>query len=148
MTNETPGKIFALLGVALTSMAFLFVVTATNASFSGTEPGSGSQLLSMFNPDKVMAVLDNVSASYSHFLAVNLFQPARQDALALRDTGRWIIDNTDTQILAAVGLSSLAKVDDQPQVAGAFTQVASAHEEPVSKISYQQIGLFQFLGIQ
>ncbi len=68
MTQETPAKIFSLLGAAMFSMFLLFAVSATNASFDRTE----TALPDMFNPSSVMAVLDSISNSYSKFAQANL----------------------------------------------------------------------------
>lgn len=146
LTEESPAKVISLLGVALTSMAFLFGVTLTNANFQGTE----TAVVSPFDPSNVVAMMDNASAGYSNFLQANLFRPAESDFAYLQDTGRWIIGNSDQQILAYTGLSSLAQVDEPAagQVAGAYTDVASSQQYQPADNSYGSIGLFQFLGIQ
>src|SRR5882724_8761398 len=74
LTEETPAKVIGLLSVALTSMFFLFVVTASNADFSGAKnpfPQGPS-------PANVVAVLDVASNSYSNFLNANLISPVGQ----------------------------------------------------------------------
>jgi hypothetical protein len=124
MTQETPARVFSLLGVALTSMFFLFAVTVTNANFSQTE----KPFPAVFNPDNVMAVLDNVSSSYSRFVDVNLIQPAKQDYAFYADNVSYIMDEASPSILAFTGLTGLAEASSslpeqaQPQVAGAYTQ--------------------------
>src|SRR4051812_12360300 len=100
MTNETPAKIFSLLGVALTSLAFLFMVTTTDASFSGTS----AHVADPFAPEKVMAVLDSVSSSYSHFLAANLVNPAQQDFAVVTDNVSWIASNAKDGAVAMLGI--------------------------------------------
>jgi len=121
LIEETPEKVMSWLGVALSSLFLLFMVTLTNASFSGME----RPIADPFSPAKIMATVDRVSNSYSEFLNAYLFQPAAQDVAFYRDNIHWVIDNSDMQILSAVGLQSLARVDDEslsaPRVAGAYT---------------------------
>jgi len=129
--QETPERIVALLGVALTSMFFLFAVATTNANFTKLE----NPFPDPFSPDKVMASLDNVSNSYSHFVA-DMYTPMNQSLAILQDNVNYVIDNSSDQILAITGLSSLAQVpEDQPavsQVAGASTQVIYSSLYPAS----------------
>lgn len=136
MTEETPGKVFGLLGAALASMFVLFVVSSTNASFAGTE--AGMALADPFNPDKVMAELDGAAAGYSQFLTQNLFQPVQADLAFYTDTGRWIIQNADMAILNSLGLESFAQIDSgQPRVAGAYINVARpAPPRPVTLLEF------------
>ena len=100
LTEETPAKVVSLLGVALTSMAMLFVFTATNASFSGTM----QSIPDPFSSTKVVAVIDNASADYSNFLAANLFQPAEQSYAMAADNVSWIGSNAKDSVVAMLGL--------------------------------------------
>lgn len=121
MTEETPAKVMTLLGVALSSMFFLFAVTITNASFQQTE----TSFPDPFAPEKIVAVLDNTANSYSNFIAANLTQPLQSDLAFYKANFDWVIDNSDEQILAIVGLQQLADVNYNqpsaaPQVAGTY----------------------------
>src|SRR5438552_13969432 len=78
MIEETPTKVMGFLGAALVSLAFLFSVTVTNASFSGTEPGLS--LPDPFGPQNVVHTLDAVANSYNNFLMANLFRPYDRDS--------------------------------------------------------------------
>ena len=123
MTQETPGKVMALLGASLFSMLFLFGVSATNASFSQTE----TTLPDVFNPAPVMAVLDSVSNSYSNFAAENLIQPAQQSYAIGQYNLAYIMDEAGPTILAISGFDSLVNQEPTPQVAGAYTQSNEPH---------------------
>ena len=130
MTQETPAKVFSLLGTAVFSMFFLFAVASTNASFSKTE----TTLPDAFSPNNVMAFLDNVSSSYSNFVDANVVEPAQDSYAIAKYNLDYIIDEAGPSILAYTGLSGLAEVPTaQPQVAGAFTQAASSQ-------NYQPVG--------
>lgn len=127
MTEETPAKIFSLLGVAMTSMFFLFAVTVTNASFTQTE----KPFPVAFNPEQVVAVLDNSANSYSKFIDENLVRPQKQSFAILQYNVNYVIDEAGPSILAYTGLTALADIDSipaqaaSPKVAGAFTKVAA-----------------------
>jgi len=114
MIEETPTKVMGFLGAALMSMAFLFVVTATDASFAGTK----AALPDPFSPQHVVAVLDSAAHGYSGFLATYLFQPAQSDYAyftgSVKDDSSWVLDNTDTQIVAMAGLSDLLWQEPTP----------------------------------
>lgn len=121
MTQETPAKVFSLLGAAMFSMFFLFAVSATNASFTRTE----SALPNIMAPENVVAALDSIANSYSNFLEANLIQPAEQTFAFVQDNVNYIMDEAGPSILTYTGLSSLAEAvtsSAQPQVAGAFTE--------------------------
>ena len=84
MTEETPAKVLSLLGVALVSMSFMFAVTVSNASFTQVY----NPMPDIFAPANVMAVLDNVSNSYSNFVYAQLVRPeAPGYAMAARQFG-------------------------------------------------------------
>jgi len=110
--KETPAKVMTLLCVAMASLAFLFVVSATDASFTGTPVSVPSP-----SPDKVMAVLDSASAGYSRFLQANLFTPVEQSVAMTTDNVSWIASN------AAVALG----VQNDSQTAPVVSRVAGAH---------------------
>jgi hypothetical protein len=127
MTKETPGQIMTLLGVAMVSMFMMFTVSATNASFTQVE----NPFPDPFAPEKIVAMLDSVSNSYSQFLAANLFEPAKADLAFYNDNAQWVIDESADSVLGIVGLRELASVEyyqnldraqRAPQVAGAYTQ--------------------------
>ncbi len=120
LTEETPGKVTALLGTALTSMFFLFAVTVTNASFQQVE----KPFPDPFSPVKVVAVVDQTSGSYSKFLYANLINPGVEEYAYFGDSISYIADNAGPQIMQITGLQKLADARaaylDRPQVAGAF----------------------------
>ncbi len=126
MTQETPVKVFSLLAVALTSMAFLLAITISNASFSEAQP-----LPDVFGPTNAMAVLDNVSNSYSNLLYANFINPAAEQYAFYGDNLAFIAQNAGPQILQLAGLQGLgqAPAAARAQVAGAFTQLPSVQVE-------------------
>lgn len=75
LTNETPAKVLSLLGLSLFTMAFMFSVSVTEASFAGTN----NPLPEPVSPVKAMAVIDKAAASYSQFLTVNFLKPISED---------------------------------------------------------------------
>jgi hypothetical protein len=125
MMNETPAKVISLLGVALTSLAFLFAVTVTDANFSKVQV----QFPDPFNPEKVMAVLDTAANSYSTFVAMNLVEPAKKDFAVAADNISWVSQNAKDGAVAMLGItqdqqpysSGVAQNGTTPQVAGAVT---------------------------
>ncbi len=143
MTQETPAKVFSLLGVALTSMFFLFAVSVTNANFSQTEKAFPTA----FNPDVVVASLDSVANGFSKFVQANLVQPGIQSYVIGQDNINYIIDEAAPDILAYTGLTQLAEVSTQtqevyvPQVAGASTQIVESKYYPAQG----DMGLFSLL---
>lgn len=131
MTEETPGKVFSLLGVALTSMFFMFAVTQTTASFQKVEV----PMPDPFAPQNVVAMLDNASYSYAEFLHQNLFVPAEAQYAFIADNVGFVADNAGPALASLAGLngpvpSSLAAA--QPQVAGASTQIIVSDYYPAS----------------
>jgi len=126
MTEESPVKVVSLLGVAMTSMFFLFAVSFSNANFRSTE----NPFPDPFSPASVMAVLDSVSNSYSNFVYDNLINPATAQMSMVSDNVAYIADNAGPQLMAMTGLSGIqqaqvALTQSSGQVAGAFTQVAA-----------------------
>jgi len=128
MTEETPGKILGLLGASLASMAFLLMVTATNASFQG----SPVSVPDPFGSQNVVAIIDSTAHGYSNFLSANLFQSIQNDIGVFAYNANWVIDNSDNSIVAMLGLQTLANpygvtpVGTSPTVAGAYTSDPSA----------------------
>lgn len=129
LTRETPGKVFSLLGVALFSLAFLFTVSSTDASFAGTK----AQVYNPFSTENVVAVIDQAAASYSQFLSANFIQPLMADysvygenlAFAFKESG----------MAYAFGVEGLM---DKTQAAPAEGQVAGAH---IVNPEYRQEGM-------
>ncbi len=101
----------SLVGTALFSMAFLFSVTVSNASFSGVE----SPIPDVMGPQNVMAVLDVASNSYSSFLATNLFNPAQESFALAADNISYIAENAGYELATLTGYQG----SSSPQVAGA-----------------------------
>ena len=131
MLEETPTKVLSLLGVALTSLAFLFVVSATDASMSGTL----AHVPDPFAPEQVVAVIDTAASGYSQFLAINLFTPAQQDFAFAADNISWIGNNAKDGALAMLGISqqapaatAIAQGRVAGQVAGAQTTRSSGSQ--------------------
>ncbi len=127
LTQETPGKVMGLLGATLFSMALLFSVSTSNASFTASEYA----LPDPFAPQKVVSLIDGVAASYSQALA-NFAEPAK-NAIAIHAEGaKWVMAEASNSIVQDLGLSSLAQ--SQPastqKVAGAF--VVRGEYEPLS----------------
>ena len=128
MIEETPAKVCACLGISMFSLFFLFAVSATNASFSGTE----APLPDIFGPDRVVAAVDAATNAYSQFVDANLIQPAKFAYLELADgynyVSEQVADGYGQEILAYTGLQALEPADDKvaqaaaPQVAGAYTE--------------------------
>ena len=143
MTQETPAKILSLLGVAVTSMFFLFAVSVSNANFSQTE----RPLPQIVDSNQVVAMLDSAANGYDKFVQKNLVDPGVASYAMAQDNINYRIDNADTSILAYTGLSSLAEISPsqstqaRAQVAGAYTEVV------ISKYYPEQSGanMFSFL---
>ncbi|HVY67999.1 MAG TPA: hypothetical protein VHA30_03860 [Patescibacteria group bacterium] len=136
MTQETPAKVFSLLGVALSSLFFLFAVTVTNASFSQTE----KPFPATFNPDRVMAFLDQTSNSYARFFHEDFVAPGVQSYAIMQDNVNYVIDEASPSILHYTGLSSLADVSNS--VPTAMPQVAGASVSKALGGNYGQTGTF------
>lgn len=132
LTHETQGKVISLLGAALVSLMFLFAVTVSNAGFQGVQ----NPLPNPFASAKVVAVLDNVSNSYSKFLYANLINPLGQQYAFVADNVSFVADNAGPQIIQMAGLQNLAESQTayamKPQVAGASTQVVYSQYYPSS----------------
>ena len=131
LTQETPAKVFSLLGAAMFSMFLLFGVTLTNASFTGTE----TTLPDIFAPVNVTASLDNIANSYSKFVYANLLDQASQDYALAADNISFAIDEASPAILHYTGLSQLGQYEHQNKF---LAKVAGAHTEKVSYSSVNQ----------
>jgi len=129
MTQETPGKVMGLLGVAMASMLFLFVVTVATTNDGPLPPNP-------FAPENVVAVLDTVSHSYAAFLDQNLFAPASAQFAFIQDNVGFVADNAGPQLASLLGLQSspsgVAQAAAPEQVAGASTQDIVSKYYPVS----------------
>jgi hypothetical protein len=121
LIEETPAKVFSLLGVALFSMAFLFSVSTSEASFAKVY----NPLPNPFSPENVLAVIDNTAAGYSNFLAQNLIEPAKADYGFYFENVAWIWDNSKADLAYAVGLDGVGESAQtvSGKVAGAYTSV-------------------------
>ena len=117
LMQETPGKVMGLLGATLFSMALLFSVSLSNASFVSSEYA----LPDPFAPQKVVSVIDGFAASYSHSLA-NFAAPAK-NAMAIHAEGvKWVMAEASNSIVNDLGLNALAaeQAPTAQKVAGAF----------------------------
>ena len=138
MTNETPAKVMGLLAVSLSSMFFLFAVCVTNANFNQTQ----NAFPDPFNPAKVVAMVDNVSNSYSNFLSANLFRPAQNSYAIYQYNLAYVMDNAAPSIMAMTGLQNYAYdsyLPGKPTVAGASTQVPSS-QVPAASVGGFSLG--------
>jgi hypothetical protein len=111
MLAETPAKVMTLLCTALASMAFLFLVSATNASFTGAPVSVPNPV----NPAKLMTMVDYTAAGYSSFLHQNLFVPVEQSVAMTTDNVSWIASNASY----ALGFGQGTQAPLVSQVAGA-----------------------------
>jgi hypothetical protein len=128
MTQETPIKVLSLLGVALVSMAFTFAVTVSNASFTQVY----NPIPQGPSPANVMAVLDNVSNSYSNFVYAQLVRPEAPEYAMAADNVAFVAQGADSQISSFLGLGNQNVYSDRPQVAGASTEVVVSKYYPSS----------------
>jgi hypothetical protein len=137
MTEETPAKVLSLLGVALVSMSFMFAVTLSNASFTQVY----NPVPDIFAPAKVMAVLDNVSNSYSNFVYAQLVRPEAPGYAMAADNLAYIGQEAGPQISNYLGLGAQKVYAIRPQVAGASTEVIISKYYPAASGG----GLFSLL---
>ena len=117
LTQETPGKVMGLLGAAMFSLAFMLSVSLSNASFSGMQ----QPLPDTFSMENVSTAVDFAAAGYSHFLAVNLFDPARQTYAIYSDNIGWVADNSGINYALGLDSQSQNKTVSLERVAGATT---------------------------
>jgi len=123
LTYESPAKVMSLVGVSLFSMAFLFSVASTDASFSGTY----GHISDPFAVGNVVSVIDNASQSYSNFLAVNFIEPIAKDYKIYGENIAWI--SSQSGLTAFLGLEGINNNPNRfaqggtssGEVAGAFT---------------------------
>ncbi len=121
LTQETPGKVMALLGTAMFSLAFLFAVASTDIGFNG----STTEINDPFSMQNVVSGIDSIASAYDKFLYANLVQPAEETYALYADNLAWLADNSG--VTYALGFSQDSQT--QPVVSG---QVAGA-----STIKYQ-----------
>lgn len=118
LTQETPAKVVGLLAASLFSLALMFTVTASEASFSGPQIA----LRSPFSPEAVVGTVDKVAAAYSGFVNENFLQPLSADYAVYADNAAWIFQ--ESGLAYALGVEGLMDSSTQPissgQVAGAF----------------------------
>lgn len=117
LTQETPAKVISLLGVAIFSLSFLFVVSATDASFSGTR----APVYNPFSAENVMALIDRTAASYSQFLDANFIQPLMADYRVYGEN--LVFAFKESGLAYALGVEGLMDNNFQTlqgQVAGAY----------------------------
>ena len=139
MTQETPAKVLSLLGVALVSMSFMFAVTLSNASFTQVY----NPIPDIFSPAKVMAVLDNVSNSYSNFVYDQLVKPEAPGYALAADNLAFIGQGAGHQVSNYLGLGAQNAHVLRQQVAGASTKVIVSKYYPAT--SGGGLGLFSLL---
>ena len=113
LVQDTPGKVMAFLGASLFSMALLFSVSLSNASFQGME----YSLPNPFAPEKVALAIDTVAASYSNAVA-GFTAPARQAVAIHTAEIKWVFNEASVPLTKALGLNAQPRA----RVAGAFTQ--------------------------
>lgn len=116
LTQETPGKVMGLMGVALFSLAFLFTVSSTDASFSGTQ----AAVYNPFSEQSILAALDGTAASYSNFLSANFVAPLMADYEVYGDNLSFAFK--ESGLAYALGVEGLMQEThaSQSQVAGAY----------------------------
>src|SRR3989344_3959818 len=116
LVDDTPEKIVGFTTAALFSMAFLFSVSVSNASFERAE----YSLPDPFAPANVVSVIDRAAASYSNAL-MEFVEPTRQAFSVHMEQISWIGDEASGPIAQFLDLEEY----NGPQVAGAFTQAES-----------------------
>lgn len=119
LTQETPAKVVGLLAASLFSLALMFTVTASEASFSGPQIA----LRSPFSPEAVVGTVDKVAAAYSSFVSENFLQPLSADYAVYADNASWIFQESGlAYALGVEGLmdSSSSQPISSGQVAGAY----------------------------
>lgn len=123
LTQESHGKVFGLLGIAMFSMAFMFGVSVTDASFGGTAVA----VHDAFGTEQIMAQVDVASNSYSNFLAANLINPLQENYSVMADNTSWVLSNSKEELASMMGVDlsgmkkSVASNSASGKVAGAST---------------------------
>ena len=115
LTRETQGKVMALLGSALLSLAFMLGVSLTDASLSGVQ----GALYDPFGPETVVAVIDSAAAGYSQFLTANFIQPLAQQYQMYGDNLAWVAN--ESGLSGVLGFGEEAAPGATARVAGAST---------------------------
>lgn len=137
LVEDTPAKVLGFSFAAIFSMAFLFAVSASNASFQGSE----YSLPNPFAPGKVVSVIDRAAASYSGVLA-DFTQPARAALAVHVQEMKWIMDEAAEPLASALGLEGPAVPSKEApsKVAGAFTIAGSSDAFSVDTLYEMLIG--------
>ena len=130
LTQESPAKVMSLLGGALASMFFLFMVTASGASFDNAQA-----MPDPFASQNVVAILDVTANSYNNFLQAYLIQPATEQYAFVGDDVAFIVDNAGPQIAQLTGFSNWSNKVAllEGQVAGASTKNVVSDYYPAHK---------------
>lgn len=130
LTQETPAKVISLLGVAIFSLSFLFAVSVTDASFSGTR----APVYNPFSAENVMAVIDQTAASYSQFMDTNFIQPLMADYKVYGEN--LVFAFKESGLAYALGVESLMDNPQvlQGQVAGAYIASPEYRQEGMSSV--------------
>lgn len=122
LTKETPEKVLTLLGTALFSMAFLFSVSVSNASFKGSE----IVLPNPFSAENVMSAIDNTANAYSRFANENFIEPLMADYSVYGDNLVYAFKESGLAYVLGVekliGSSENQAEIPTARVAGAYTE--------------------------
>ncbi len=118
LTEETPGKVMTFLGASLFSMALLFAVSLSDASFSFVY----KPLPDPFAPEIVVNKIDAFAASYS--VALKQFAaPASESFVIHWDQIKWVGEEASAS-LAHLFTSPSTQLNSEvlkPAVAGVLT---------------------------
>ena len=102
----------------MASMFFLFMVTASGASFQQAQP-----MPDPFAPSNVVAMLDSASSGYSNFMTQNLIAPASDQFAFIGQDVAFVADNAGPGFASLTGMQNLGSshvaYSVQPEVAGA-----------------------------
>ena len=118
LTVETPGKVIGLLSVALFSAGLMFAVSASNASFQGSE----FALYDPFAPEKVVAAIDTVASAYSKVLSANFIQPLSAEYKIYGENLAWLLDQNGLVYALGFSQTPLDTYEELGQVAGAYEE--------------------------
>jgi hypothetical protein len=123
LIHETPVKVMALLGTALFSLAFMFGVSVTNASFDKME----TPIADPFSAQRIVSVIDNAASGYSKLLSANFINPLVSDYKIYGENLAWIAK--ESRLSYYMGLEGYTGPKNaQGKVAGAFTLAGQAGE--------------------
>jgi len=130
LTQETPGKVMGLMGVALFSLAFLFAVSATDASFSGTT----APVYNPFSTENIVSVLDETAASYTQFMEKNFIQPLMADYSVYGENLSFLFKESGLAYALGVEGLTLETHASEGQVAGAYIASPEYRAEGMSSV--------------